>query len=78
MNRKAKEKLYRDIGRRIKEARKRRGLSQDKLSKRCYFTRTSIVNIEQGRQMPPIYGIYDLARALKVRVRTLIPGRRTD
>lgn len=48
------------------------GLHQGELAKKIKLTRTSVVNIEKGRQIPPLKTIYLLADALKVEPKELI------
>jgi transcriptional regulator with XRE-family HTH domain len=49
------------------------GISQEELGKRIGFVRTSIVNIECGRQRLPIATLYDIADALNVQAIALLP-----
>jgi len=67
------DKLYRMIGRRVREARQTAELSQDSLASAVGLTRTSITNLESGRQQVPLHVLYELARALRCGVYDLIP-----
>jgi transcriptional regulator with XRE-family HTH domain len=69
--------VYRDVGRRIRQARSRRKprLSQKGLGDLVSLTRTSIVNIEQGRQRMLIHTLYEIADALQVEVSSLLPEK---
>lgn len=69
--------LYREIGRKIREARERvtPKLSQDKLAKRLGMSRASMVNIEAGRQHPPLHVLWQIAEILGVDPFLLIPRR---
>ena len=72
------EDLYREVGRKIREARERFGekkLSQEKLAKRLKLSRASIVNIEAGRQHAPLHLLWKIAEALGTDVALLIPRR---
>ncbi len=48
-------------------------MTQEKLAKKVHLTRTSIVNIEKGRQQIQLHTIVDVARALQVVPAALIP-----
>lgn len=65
--------LYEALGDRIKARRKAGDLSQAKLAERVELTRTSISNIESGRQHVPIDVLYRVARALNCRPHELLP-----
>lgn len=67
------EVLYRKIGQRIRNERKALGFNQIELADEVGLTRTSIVNIEAGRQRLPIHGLYAIAEALGVSVQCLLP-----
>lgn len=66
--------LYRVLGEKIKERREELGLSQQELSDKILkLGRTSISNIEKGRQFPPLSTIYELCRALDIDVQRILP-----
>lgn len=65
--------LYAEIGRRIYKARKELGMSQEELASYVSLTRTSITNIEKGRQKLLVHTLIEIAKALKVEVTTLLP-----
>ena len=51
----------------IKQARKRRGLSQAELANRCHVSRAAISNMEIGRdQVPSLQKIRDICEALNI------------
>lgn len=64
---------YRDLGLRIQRARARLALTQEALASLVGLTRTSVVNIEKGRQKVLVHTLVRFARALKVGVETLAP-----
>lgn len=68
-----KKKFYSELGELILKARKEANLSQDELSKRVNMSRASIVNIEKGRQHPPIHLLWNLSEILKINICKLIP-----
>jgi len=69
--------LYKAIGKKIRDARERasKKLSQAKLAKQLDVSRASIVNIEAGRQRPPLDVIWKIAEALDTDPAMLIPTR---
>lgn len=69
------EVLYREIGRRIQCERKELGFNQIELAQEIGLTRTSIANIEAGRQRLPIHVLYAIAEALGAPVTCLLPER---
>lgn len=67
--------LYKRIGGSIASARKKRGYSQEKLAAELRLTRTSITNIEQGRQHVQIHTLYVISASLDVPITELLPTR---
>lgn len=65
--------LYSAIGNAIREVRKAAGLSQAVLAAAVNVTRTSIVNIEAGRQRLPIDLLFDISDILNVQATALLP-----
>ncbi|HMN12394.1 MAG TPA: helix-turn-helix transcriptional regulator [Bellilinea sp.] len=65
--------LYRIIGERIREGRSRAQLSQARLAELLHLSRASIVNIEAGRQRPPIHLLWRIAEVLGTEAALLIP-----
>jgi|SRR5579883_6448 len=65
--------FYRQLGEGIRRARKQRKLSQDALAKLVGLTRTSLTNIESGRQHPPLHTFCDIVEQLKVEFADLLP-----
>lgn len=61
------------VGEEIKRAREKAGISQEELSARAGFYRTYAGHVEVGRYTPSIYTLYKIAKALKIKVSTLIP-----
>jgi len=66
-------RLYIQLGKRIREVRDAKGLTQDGLAKASYLSRTSITNIEKGRQHIPLHTLYVISTALDVKVADLLP-----
>ncbi len=67
------DRLYSQIGSRIRDARKAKGLSQENLAKEVALERPSIVLIESGRQKLPIDRLYTIAKALEIQLQELLP-----
>jgi DNA-binding XRE family transcriptional regulator len=65
--------LYWEVGVAIRRARIDKGLSQPELADLVGLRRTSIVNIEGGRQRLPLTTLYDIADALGVQAVSLLP-----
>ena len=69
-----KEKmLYLLIGQKIRELRKSRGSTQSGLAAQVQLSRTSITNIEKGRQSLLVHTLHDLAQALGTSIDQLMP-----
>jgi DNA-binding XRE family transcriptional regulator len=64
--------FWEKFGLSIRVARGIRGLTQEQLAKRVKLTRTSIVNIEQGRQKVLLDTAVLLGKELKVSLSKLI------
>lgn len=65
-------RFYAAVGRLI--AKTRTGLlTQEALARKAALTRTSIINIEKGRQQILLHTLVDIARALDVSVTDLLP-----
>ncbi len=66
------ERCYREVGSQIRVFRQARGMSQQRLADRIGLGRTSIVNIEAGRQRIMLHDIIIFAKVLGARVSMLI------
>ena len=66
--------LYRYIGQRIRTARTSTGLTQRQLADRLGVERTSITNVEAGRQRIPVHMLYRFCVALEIEVIELLPS----
>lgn len=61
------------LGRRIREARLRRGFTQSDLAEHAGTTRNSIASIELGRvENPGVFAVYRIAKALHASMETLM------
>ena len=66
--------IYKPLGQLVRAFRTRAGLSQQELADKIGLTRTSVTNIEKGRQRIPLHLLFALADALKVAPRQLLPS----
>jgi transcriptional regulator with XRE-family HTH domain len=68
------ETLYQSIGRAIVAKRKSLKWTQAELAEQVAITRTSIVNIEKGRQRLPLHVLYTIALRMNVNPLDLLPS----
>ena len=68
--------LYTALGGIIRGRRAHVGMTQDELARQVGMTRTSITNIERGKQKVQLDTLYDIAAALEVPARDLLPSAR--
>lgn len=64
----------RDIGRRIKAMRKRRGLTQGGLADKLGMSRTTVVQWEHGTTMPAIETLERVAAVLRTSIEYIMEG----
>jgi len=71
-------RFYIEFGQNVRRQRQRVGvkLSQDALAKRVGLSRTSVTNIEKGRQQLPLHMLYSFADALGVEPVSLLPDKK--
>jgi len=67
--------FYKQLGANIRKNRRALGRSQDELARAIGLTRTSLTNIENGRQHPPLHTFCDIAEQLKIDPSALLPVR---
>lgn len=72
------ERLYKQIGELIRIAREQARINQADLAKLVGLTRTSITNIEAGRQRIQIHTLFNIAYALGISPRLLLPLNESD
>ncbi len=70
------DRLYRLIGDRIRAARERLGMTQTALAVKLKLSRVSVVNIESGRQRPPIHVLWQIGEHLGSEASAFIPQHR--
>ena len=65
--------FYAALGKAIREIREAQGMTQDALAQHLSLTRTSLVNIEQGRQHVRLHTLMLIAQGLGVPYWSFIP-----
>lgn len=68
------EPVYRQLGAKIEQIRNTLGWTQLDLSKKVGLTRTSIVNIEAGKQRILLHDIEKFSAAFNIEPRALLRG----
>lgn len=68
------EWMYPRVGARIRALRESRKVTQEHLGELIGLTRTSVVNIERGRQKIMLHSLYAVAEVLGVAVAELLPS----
>lgn len=66
------EQLLKQIGQRVKSARKRAGLFQWQLAEKVGIYRSSLSDIERGRVATMVTTLYKIADSLQMDVRELL------
>jgi transcriptional regulator with XRE-family HTH domain len=69
--------LYKTIGSRIRKARGESELTQEALAAAVSLTRTSITNIEKGRQNLLVHKLIEIAQVLQIAPADLLPSALT-
>lgn len=67
------DQLYRLFGSRVRALREGKNVTQEELAKRVDLSRTSITNIEKGRQRVLLHQMVEIANALEAAPTELIP-----
>jgi transcriptional regulator with XRE-family HTH domain len=73
-----KESLYRSIGEQIKTKRLAGSLNQEDLAGKVGLTRSSIAQIEAGKQAPSVFLLYKICDALNTDVFKVLPKDEFD
>lgn len=68
------DNLYRHLGKRIRTQRESVNMTQEELATSIGMLRTSVVNIEAGRQRPPLHVIYQICHQLGIEPSSLMPN----
>lgn len=72
------EKVYKQIGARLRSLREAADLTQEQVAKRMRLSRTSIVNIENGHQRILTHTLFDFAKLFKVDAALLVSDTAID
>ena len=67
--------IYKELGNRLRRARKSAALTQQALADRIGLSRTSVTNIESGRQHVSLHMLFALANAVGVSPSDLLPEK---
>lgn len=67
------DRFYADFGQRMRSAREAAGLTQQQLADRLALTRSSVANIEAGRQRALLHVAAAVAEATGTQARDLLP-----
>lgn len=68
-----RKSFYLSVGKNVKQARENRNVTQEELASKVSLSRTSITNIEQGRQQFMAHTLIEIATALAVNPASLLP-----
>lgn len=68
------DKIYEQIGKHIVDARKAKGMSQEKLAAESGVDRSHMGFIEQGRRRPTVSTLYRIAKALEINLQDMFKG----
>lgn len=69
--------LYLEIGKKLKASRLNKGLNQNQLAEEISgIGRTSISNLEQGKQQPPLHILYQICHTLDMDIQSILPTYR--
>jgi len=71
------DRLYRLFGSRVRALREEKHVTQEELAKRVDLSRTSITNIEKGRQRVLLHQMVEIAQALDAEPTALMPSADT-
>lgn len=66
--------LYLELGKKIKELRKENKITQAELAEALNLQRTSVTNIEAGKQSAPLHVYYQICTFLKENLVDIIPS----
>ena len=66
-------RLYKYIGKKLKEKRRALGKKQEDIAAELHVSRTSVTNIESGIQKAPIYLLYNFCHILNAEIFDIMP-----
>lgn len=65
--------LYRLVGETVRQRRVETGMTQSRLAAEVDVKRTSVTNIETGRQKPPLHLLFKICAVLGVECKDVVP-----
>lgn len=65
--------FYLSVGNKIRVMRNEKGIDQETFAKKINLTRTSVINIEKGRQRPSLHQIWLMVQFLNISFVDLLP-----
>lgn len=68
----SKDAFTKKVAARIKKVREEKGVSQEELAHEAKLYRTYVGHLENGRYSPSAYVLYKIAKALKVKMESLL------
>lgn len=71
MNDRREARIRQDFGERVREHRKSKGLSQERLALECELDRSYIGGVERGERNVSLVNIHKIAKALGIGAREL-------
>ena len=69
--------MYQILGAKIRRQREKKGLTQEALGRQVGLSRTSITNVEQGRQTLLLHQFIEIAHALDMQPSALMPAAKS-
>lgn len=67
-----RDKLKKELGKRIVELREQKGWSQSDLARACNKDRQAIEKLENGKVNPTLYTLLEVANALEISLSKLV------
>lgn len=64
--------IYFNVGKKIKESRVKKGLSQQELAYQCNFEKSNVSRIEAGKTNVTLKTLYLISKALSVSIKQLV------
>ncbi|MFL0086945.1 helix-turn-helix transcriptional regulator [Tenacibaculum maritimum] len=68
----SKEQIQLDVGKRIRDLREKKGVSQKDLAYSCGFDKSNMARLEMGRTNPTIYTLKKIAENLEIQLTDLV------
>jgi DNA-binding XRE family transcriptional regulator len=72
----SEQNLYKIVGERLAAKRNQLGITQDAMAEQVGLLRTSITNIEAGRQKAPLHVLFRLCDILSIELSSILPNNK--